>query len=157
METKSPQPLGSIDVVLDWTIAASVQKVWTVLCNDIDSWWPTHHRVIAPASRMTLNPVVGGALSELTDGGGGVEWYRVYAVDPRKSIDFTGQLASRYGGPATSLLNISLEPGAQDGTTVLKLTDSLFGRLAPDMLASTTSGWQDIIGGGLVKRAGVRP
>jgi len=69
--------------------------------------------------------------------------------DAAASRDLSGNLASRYGGPATSLLHIAFEPGPLEGSTILKLTDSLFGRLGPGMAASVGSGWQSIFGDGL--------
>jgi hypothetical protein len=68
-----------------------------------------------------------------------------------KSVDLSGFLATRYGGPATSLLHLELVPGSADATTILKLTDSVFGRIGPDMRTSLGEGWQAIIGDGLVR------
>jgi hypothetical protein len=74
----------------------------------------------------------------------------VMALDPQRSVDLVGHLAARYGGPATSLLHIELVPAEADGSCLLKLTDSVFGRIGPELRASLTSGWQAIVGDGLV-------
>ena len=67
-----------------------------------------------------------------------------------RSVDLAGHLATRYGGPATSLLHIEIAPGEAEGASVLKLTDSVFGRIGPNLRASLASGWQAIVGEGLV-------
>jgi hypothetical protein len=89
-------------------------------------------------------------LREARPDGGGIIWYEIIALDPPRSVDLAGHLAARYGGPAKSLLHIEVVAGARDGTAILKLTDSVFGRIGPDMRASLTSGWQAIVGQGLV-------
>ena len=101
---------------------------------------------------MRSSPLACAALLALfgATAGQGVVWYRVMAIDPVRSVDLVGHLAARYGGPATSMLHIELVPGAADGTCLLKLTDSVFGRIGPNLRASLTSGWQAIVGEGLV-------
>jgi hypothetical protein len=79
----------------------------------------------------------------------GLEWYRVIAIEPLKSMDLCGQLASRYGGPATSLLHLSLETMSDGVETMLQLTDSVLGRVSPQLTDSVTSGWQAILRDGL--------
>jgi DNA-binding transcriptional ArsR family regulator/uncharacterized protein YndB with AHSA1/START domain len=139
-----------VEIALDWTISASIQKVWSTLTDHVETWWPVAHRAGQPAALMSMDASLGGALSEKSPDGSGVEWYRVIAVDARKSIDLAGHLASRYGGPAMSMLHLSLEPGTTEGTTILRLTDSVFGKTGPGLRASLTSGWQAIIGEGLI-------
>lgn len=145
------QPRAQIvEVAMDWTVSASPQTVWRILTSHVGEWWPMEHRVGPAGAAMTLDPVPGGSLIERGEEGGGIEWYRVVAVEPRKSIDLAGQLASRYGGPATSLLHIALESGEEEGTVVVRLTDSVFGRVGPNLKASLTAGWEAIMGQGFI-------
>lgn len=151
--TPADEPQAQIvEVAMDWTVFAFPQTVWQVLTSQIGDWWPVEHRAGPAGAAMTLDPVPGGSLAERTTDGAGIEWYRVIAVEPLKSIDLAGQLASRYGGPATSLLHISLDTGAEDGAVIIRLTDSVFGRVGPSLRASLTSGWEAIIGQGLIAR-----
>ncbi len=136
-------------MALEWPVAASVQQVWEALLRRPERWWPAEHRACGPGSAMSLEPVLGGELRE-EQGGQGIVWYRVMAIEPLRSVDLIGHLAARYGGPATSMLHIELVPGAADGTSLIKLTDSVFGRIGPDLRASLSAGWQAIVGGGLV-------
>lgn len=141
---------GVVDVALEWPIAATIQRVWQTLFNSPEAWWPAAHRAGLKGSTMSFEPCIGGQLREERQDGAGLVWYSVIALEPMKSVDLTGFLAARYGGPATSLLHLELVPGAEDNSTILKLTDSVFGRIGPGLRASLTEGWQAIIGQGFV-------
>lgn len=154
MATSPGQHAQVLEVTMDWSVNAAPQTVWRMLIEGIDTWWPLEHRAGPEGARMQLMASPGGGLIEVSESGAGLEWYRVIAVDPMKSIDLAGHLASRYGGPATSLLHIALEPGAEDGVTVVRLTDSLVGRLGINLRSSITSGWEAIIGQGLMSQLG---
>jgi DNA-binding transcriptional ArsR family regulator len=146
---QSPDQLNSVDIALDWEVRAPVQRVWKLLFQRPQDWWPSDYRAGPEGSAMVLEERVGGSLREERPDGGGLLWYSVIALDPMRSLDLSGHLASRYGGPATSLLHLELSPGRDEGTTGLKLTDSAFGKLGPGFKASASEGWQAIFGGGL--------
>ena len=137
------------EVALDWTIEAPLQRVWRSLIDGIDDWWPVEHRAGDKGSAFRFDAELGGKVQELNPDGGGVVWYTVIAMAPRRSIDLSGNLAARYGGPATSLLHVELTPAATEDATILKLTDSVFGRVGPQLRSSLSSGWQAIVGVGL--------
>jgi len=153
-ETDMPndQQAGIVDIALEWPVEASVQRVWEALFEQVESWWPAAHRAVGGDAVMSFEPRLGGQLREARADGGGLAWYEVIALEPLRSVDLAGHLATRYGGPASSLLHIELVPGARDGTTILKLTDSVFGRIGPNLRASLGEGWQAIVGEGLVAR-----
>lgn len=139
-------PLSHVDVALDLDIGGSIQTVWRLLFDKPETWWPADFRAGPAGSRMVLDERVGGSLREERADGGGLLWYSVIALDPLRSLDLAGHLASRYGGPATTLLHIELAPGTAEGSTLFKLTDSVFGKLGPGFKASAASGWQAIFG-----------
>ena len=143
---------GVVDVALEWPVAASVQKVWESLFGEPGAWWPAEHRLFGGDSTMSFEPRLGAALRE-EKGGRGLVWYSVIALDPLRSVDLIGHLAARFGGPATSLLHIEIAAGDAEGSSVLKLTDSVFGRIGPGLRASLSEGWQAIVGEGLVAHA----
>jgi DNA-binding transcriptional ArsR family regulator len=148
-DTSRADVTGIVDVALEWPVAAPVQKVWEALFSAPGSWWPGEHRLYGADSTMSFEPSLGAQLRE-EKGGQGLVWYSVTALDPLRSVDMIGHLAARFGGPATSLLHIEIAPGAEEGTSLLKLTDSVFGRIGPGMRASLSEGWQGIVGAGLV-------
>jgi len=143
---EDPNQVNSVDIALDWDIHASAQKVWRLLFDSPESWWPADYRAGPEVSVMVMDERVGGTLREERPDGGGLLWYSIIALDPLRSLDLSGQLAARYGGPATSLLHIELSPGEAEGSTRLKLTDSVFGKLGAGYRTSAGSGWQAIFG-----------
>jgi DNA-binding transcriptional ArsR family regulator len=150
------QQAGVVDVALEWPVAAPVQRVWKALFERPQSWWPAAHRAVGGDAVMSLEAKLGAQLREESpdSGGAGLVWYQVIAIDPMRSVDLAGHLAARYGGPASSLLHIEIVPGESEGSSLLKLTDSVFGRIGPGLRASLTSGWQAIVGEGLVASLG---
>ena len=146
---------GVVDVALEWPVEASVQRVWEALFERVESWWPAAHRAVGGGAVMSFEPRLGGQLRETRPDGGGLAWYEVIALEPLRSVDLAGHLAARYGGPASSLLHIEIAPGARDSTSILKLTDSVFGRIGPNLRASLGEGWQAIVGEGLVAHLAV--
>ncbi len=144
------QETGVVDIAMEWPVPVSMQRVWQALFESPERWWPAEHRAVGGGAAMTFEARLGGQLREARPDGGGIVWYSVIAIEPMRSVDLAGHLATRYGGPASSLLHIEVAPGAGEGTAVLKLTDSVYGRIGPGMRASLTRGWQAIIGDGLV-------
>ncbi|MGB0133160.1 ArsR/SmtB family transcription factor [Dokdonella sp.] len=147
---ESAASAGIIDLALDWPVAVSVQKLWEALFEHPEAWWPRAYRAGSEDAVMTFDQKVGGCLREEAPNGGGVLWYTVFALNPRRSVDLVGDLATRYGGPARSTLHLEIVTGEADGTSILKLTDAIVGRIGPDMHTSVSSGWKAILGDGLV-------
>lgn len=149
-KSKSAASAGIIDLALDWPVAVSVQKLWEALFEQPEAWWPRAYRAGSEDAVMTFDQKVGGCLREEASNGGGVLWYTVFALNPRRSVDLVGDLATRYGGPARSTLHLEVVAGETEGTSILKLTDAIVGRIGQDMHNSVSSGWKAILGDGLV-------
>ncbi|MDX2220719.1 MAG: hypothetical protein SF172_16995 [Burkholderiales bacterium] len=116
---------------------------WPLLERDIDAWWPAMYRAVASPSRMRFSATLGGRLEELGANGEGVLWYVVQAVTPGQSITLAGHIAPPFGGPALSLLRLTLSD-QPDGSSCLEIHDSIMGRIDPAMVES---GWRDIFAG----------
>ena len=147
---RTAETAGITRVALDWEVRAPVQLVWAGFFADIDRWWPAEHRALA-GSAMSLSGEVGSGLVEAGADGSRLLWYTLTATQAMKSIDLVGHLAARYGGPATSHLHLELGPGQAEGSTVIKMTDSIIGPAGADMSASLQEGWQAILGEGFVR------
>ena len=80
----------------------------------------------------------GGRLYEDSGNGNGLVWYQVIALNAPNSITMSGFIAPPFGGPATSLLNVSFSP-KDKSATVMEVTDSTFGCLEE---ATTLEGWR---------------
>ena len=143
-----------VDIALEWPVEASVQRVWQALFERVESLVagrpPRGRRRRrddasrrAWAASCARRAPTAAASSGIGD-----------RARSARSVDLAGHLAARYGGPAASLLHIEIAPGARDGTAILKLTNSVFGRIGPNMRASLTDGWQAILGDGLVAHLG---
>jgi DNA-binding transcriptional ArsR family regulator len=146
-------PLGAVDVTLEWRVPVPAARVWSALFTAPDKWWPASHRAIEGAT-FTFDERLGGHLREEGKDGHALSWYTIFAMERARSLDLSGALATRYGGPATSLLHIELEDAGKG--CIVKLMDSVFGRLGPQFHTSVSEGWTAIIGQGLVPYAGKR-
>lgn len=142
--------LGAVDVTLEWRLTVPPKRVWSALFTAPNTWWPASHRAIEGA-KLTFDERLGGQLREERADGHALAWYTIYAMERERSLDLTGTLATRYGGPATSLLHIELEESGKG--CIVRLMDSVFGRLGPQFQTSVTEGWTAIIGQGLVPYA----
>ena len=136
----STTQLGSARVELEVAIEAPREKVWQGLVEEIGEWWPREF-FTTESPRFTLDPHVGGYMYENTGDGTGAVWFQVLAFLPPEKLHLTGHIAPPYGGPATSLVQISLESQG-DSTTLFRLTDCLFGVLPED--SCMDEGWRQI-------------
>lgn len=146
--------VGSLDVTLEWRVPVPAARVWSALFADPEAWWPASHRAIGGKAKLSFEERLGGQLREEVAGEEVLAWYTIFAMKRERSLDLTGALATRYGGPATSLLHIELEDAGKG--CVVKLMDSVFGRLGPQFQTSVTEGWTAIIGNGLIPYAAKR-
>jgi hypothetical protein len=122
-------------------LKVSREVAWQRLGADIDRWWPAAYRATHARSAMRLDLVLGGQLVEDAGHGNGVLWYVVQAIDAPNSIQLSGCIAPPFGGPALSLLRLSLADC--DGGSTLEIHDSIVGRADATMIES---GWRDIFG-----------
>jgi hypothetical protein len=83
------------------------------------------------------------------DAGGdeGLVWASVIGIDSPNSLQLQGQLSPKYGGPAISFIKIQLED-AED-STLLKMSDTIFGSISENLQQNLTEGWQAIFEEGL--------
>lgn len=138
---------GIVTVAMEIAIAAPLERVWAALTTDVGHWWPRDFLVAADPQQMQFEPRLGGRLFEEGTRGGGVIWYTVYGITPGESIDLVGHLSPAFGGPAQSLLRLSLRE--QGSHTILALTDAVVGNVSPKSEASLGDGWRAIFEGGL--------
>ena len=140
---------NAVRVELELDIDAQQDTVWSAIIESPNEWWPAEHHAIGPDARMVFEAKPGGRFYEDDGKGGGLLWYTVLAITPQSSMTLAGHVAPPWGGPATTLLTLSLE---SDGDrTKLKVLDSLFGCVDEKFAASTHEGWQQILGGALRK------
>jgi DNA-binding transcriptional ArsR family regulator/uncharacterized protein YndB with AHSA1/START domain len=139
--------VGTDRIELEVEIAATVGRVWQALLSEVSAWWPHDFHAVTDAEEITLEPWVGGRLYETGQGGSSVLWYTVTGIDPERALDLAGHLAVRYGGPATSILRLTLE--ARGSGTVLQVSDAIFGQVTESLRTSLTQGWSYLFTDGL--------
>ena len=128
-------------------IEASRERVWRSLTDQIGTWWLPDFHMLGADSIVTLEPRAGGRLYEQS-GDQHLLWYTVIAIQNNESLDLVGYINAKYGGPATTMLNATLTEGL-DGRTVLRISDSLYGRVSDGLVNSLNSGWQMLFSNGL--------
>jgi uncharacterized protein YndB with AHSA1/START domain len=64
-------------------VAAPIEQAFTVFTDDIGSWWPEgHHLLAAPLAEMVFEPRVGGHVYDRGVDGSECRWARVLAYEP---------------------------------------------------------------------------
>lgn len=132
----------AIRIELEIPINAPCERVWAALIDEIGVWWPKDFYVTPEPGQITLEARAGGRLFERGRSGSELLWFTVIAIDPGKSMDLVGSLTPAYGGPATTMLHLELEPHG-DGATLFKVADDIFGHIG-EKLRSIEDGWRII-------------
>lgn len=133
-------------IALEITIDANRERVWQALTEEPHRWWRKDFYVYENA-RLILEPWPGGRLFEDAGNGAGGLWFTIINILPPAMLEFYGHLAPQWGGPATSIVRLSLEE--RDGKTVLHIADALFGCLRDSAEQQISEGWQMLFGDGL--------
>jgi hypothetical protein len=120
----------------------SSEHAWRALTESIDAWWPADFRAGPPGSRMQLTANLGGLLLEASESGDGIVWYQVIARETAKTLCLAGFIAPPFGGPATSLLRLSLI-ATSPKQCAFEVDDNLLGEADAK---AVESGWRAIFG-----------
>ena len=134
-------------IELEVSIEAPIDKVWRTIIDQPNAWWVSELRCVPGGSKIVLDARAGGHLVEQNDSGASLLWFTVIAVDPPRSINFSGAIAPPFGGPCQAFLLLELEE--RDGSTVVKMTNSLHGHVNEKGLPDVESGWRLLLENGL--------
>ena len=149
--TSETLPVQALKYELQISIDASTSVVWRALTEDTNAWWLPDFRMVAEDSAVTLEARAGGHLIESKADGGSLLWYTVQMCIPEKSLHLVGFMAPEWGGPATTMLELSLE--ATGSGTLLVVRDALFGQISESTVRSLEEGWGKLFGQGLKAHA----
>lgn len=72
-----------------------------------------------------------------------MQWFTVQALEPGRFANLAGFIGPLWGGPSVTTLHVALQE-ADDGRTLLAVTDASFGHLAP--CGEVETGWRAIFG-----------
>ena len=140
-------PVQVLKYELQIPIDASKAKVWKALTEETNAWWLPDFHMVGEDSVVSLQARAGGQLIESKAGGGSLLGYTVHMCDPGQSLHLVGFMAPEWGGPATTMLELSLEE--TDTGTRLVVRDALFGHVSESTAKSLEEGWGKLFGQGL--------
>ena len=138
---------GVAYVELELPIAAPPARVWRAIVEETSRWFRQEFHSVADPSGFVVEPRAGGRIYETSRSGAEVLWGTVVAVDLGKSLDAVRHFPAAFGLPLTSIWHLGLEP--QGEATLLRLSDSLIGRVSEETIAEFREGWRPIFADGL--------
>ena len=144
---KTIEPCGTMRLELEIAIEANAETVWKSITEEIGQGWPKDFYCVAGSDKLVLEPKPGGRIYEENSNGSGLLWGTVLEINPPKSIAWQGQIMPPWGGPAISMLRLSLE--ARGDETVLRVTDCLIGNISETLRGELETGWRQIFAHGL--------
>ena len=140
-------PCVVAQVELEIPIKASPERVWTALVDETGRWWRKDFYTVAQPATFVMEPRAGGRVFERSETGAEVLWYTTVTVDPGRSLDLVGHITVAHGGPTTTMVRLVVD-GTGD-STVVRLSDSLMGRISDEFATATHDGWWKLFGEGL--------
>jgi uncharacterized protein YndB with AHSA1/START domain len=144
---ESSKTITTTTVFIELTIQAKKSRVWQALTAETGQWWKKDFYTNAKTREFVLESRLGGLMYEDAGGDEGLVWASVIGIDSPNSLQLKGQLSPKYGGPAISFIKIQLED-AED-STLLKMSDTIFGSISENLQQNLTEGWQAIFEEGL--------
>ncbi len=74
-----------------------VERAFTVFTEDMGSWWPPeHHLIAAPLASMVFEPKVGGDVYDVGEDGSRCRWARVLAYEPPSRVVFSWDVSLQW-------------------------------------------------------------
>ncbi len=128
-----------IDIELELSVGAPIERVYKALTEELDAWWPHRYK---PDSTVHVDVRPGGRIEERFTGGGGALYGEILYLDPPRKIVSGG--ASCLCPTFASNSSDTLE-STKDGGTQIKRKFQLWGAVGPDAEAMFRSGTQSIL------------
>ena len=143
------QPASHSSSEFNVEIAASGERVWRALFDDINLWWLPEFHVVGEGSTVAFDPSLGGhGLIETASDGSWLQWYSVQMYLPtQRKIYLVGHVAPDWGGPAISHLRLAVEETS--GGSMLNVLDAQFGNVSDSSAQSSVNGWKQLFTDGL--------
>lgn len=144
----SDNAITTTTVFFELAINAKKLNVWKALTEEISNWWKKEFNNNAKTIDFVLESKLGGLMYENVGKNEGSIWASVIALDAPNSLQLKGHLTPEQGGPAISFTKIELEENDAH-STVLKLSDTLFGSISSKLQTDLSAGWKAIFEQGL--------
>ncbi len=137
------KPTGAITAEMELTINGPRKVVWDSLINDIGQWWRKDFYAFGKDAKFVIDLKLGGHMYEDAGGGAGVVWFTILGIWPEEKLYVIGHTRPPFGGPASGLITFELE-AKSEMETVFKVSDTTFGCVTEDLVASSVEGWKMI-------------
>jgi uncharacterized protein YndB with AHSA1/START domain len=154
--TKTPDTPSILALHMEISIAASPEKVWKALTDDIGAWWPdaTFTGGESGKRQFVLEAEPGGRMYESWENGG-LLWGTVTTIEPVHLLQVVGHTFSNWGGPSASYWTWTLE-GDESGT-VVRFEEDIVGNITEAGVEERTTGWTFLFEGALKAHLEGRP
>ncbi len=138
---------GILETHMEVRLSATAEAVWQALTTEIGAWWPEEFYAGGEPTRRQyhLEAEPGGRMFEEWEDGGGVLWATVVTVNPEKQLQVMGTSFPNWGGPSIWFGTWELEVDGPD--TLLRFSDSTFGRISDSLAEQKDRGWRYLFGG----------
>lgn len=140
-------PASVLRYELEIPISAPRAAVWEALTREIDAWWLPGFRMTGPDAVVSLDAEAGGVLIERRPNGASLLWYQVLMCEPGAALHMVGHIGPDWGGPAMSMLKLTLEDDA--GGCILRVGDAIVGAAGGATADSLKAGWTELFSDGL--------
>ena len=139
------------DYALEIDIAASPERVWDAIFEDVNLWWLPDFQMAGADSKVSFDPQPGGqGLIEEAPDGTCLQWYTVQFLVPKsRKVYLVGHIGPEWGGPCVSHMKLSVEQ--TDSGSRLCIHDALFGAVSDATSNSLADGWKMLFADGLKK------
>lgn len=128
------------EITLDVPLAVPRERAWQALAHEMPTWWPSAFLCFPESERIRFEPWAGGRLWEETPDGRQVLWATSVLIVPGEAIELVGHTTPTFGGPNVTMVRLALEDGS-DGSTILRLKDTILGRCDDAQAANIRQGW----------------
>jgi hypothetical protein len=145
--TRTAAGYGVVQVNVDVNIKASLDRVWKALIEETSAWWPRDFYTSTATKGFLIEPRLGGRVYEDWGNEAGLLWFTVIGINPPNALTLLGYLTPGFGGPAMTMLELSLNSLGE--TVALHVTETVSGRAEAKMEATLRDGWITIFDHGL--------
>ena len=146
--SQTDKTITTTTVFIEMKLNAGKLRTWTALTQEISGWWKRDFKNKSKTIDFVLESKLGGLMYENAGDNQGLVWASVIGLDAPNSLQLKGHLSPEHGGPAISFTKIELEEKDAD-STVLKLSDTVFGSITQALQSELSEGWKSIFEQGL--------
>jgi DNA-binding transcriptional ArsR family regulator/uncharacterized protein YndB with AHSA1/START domain len=140
-DEETPMDIRRLHVVQQIDIAAEAPRCFESLTGDISPWWGSPYLLIdRPETRITVEPRLGGLVSERADDEEAA-WGTVSELAPDRRIAWTGRIGLGYAVTGTVRFTLT----EQAGGTRIDLEHESIGAFGPGSQLSYDNGWYDLL------------